>query len=365
MTIVESYWCSKREWVNLDEIHGMTLREDAPPEVQESYRIYRIQIWERNRWRQDNRVNRKPKKASESGERKLNYKEVVKKAQFVINEKYGFGSLHLVPCDLWRHGDQINLWTYWQGHQLRNIDEKGVDVLLVGQDWGNPWSKKNAHLVKTIEKIQAGDDVCYPVNCSTDRNLICLFKAFGDHVDITKKNPGLRLFFTNYSLGYRTGSETGGMTRRLLRMDKEFFSDLVKTIKPKIIICLGKITFEAVTNMPVKGFSEASKNGEPLKAFFPREEYIPVYGVAHCGARGCQNAGGLANMRKAWDRIASDFYSKYCRVNETTTEEDVIKCGQCRIGHWVPLHPESKNNHSFICSNCGIELHITPAATVE
>lgn len=46
MTIFESFWCSKREWVDLDEISGMTLRKDAPPEAQESYKIYLHQVIE-------------------------------------------------------------------------------------------------------------------------------------------------------------------------------------------------------------------------------------------------------------------------------------------------------------------------------
>ena len=46
MTKFERFWCSRREWVNLDEKTGMTLRKDAPPEAQESYRIYKLQVRE-------------------------------------------------------------------------------------------------------------------------------------------------------------------------------------------------------------------------------------------------------------------------------------------------------------------------------
>ncbi len=46
MTMLESFWCSKREWVDLDEKSGMTLRKDAPPEAQESYKIYLQQVIE-------------------------------------------------------------------------------------------------------------------------------------------------------------------------------------------------------------------------------------------------------------------------------------------------------------------------------
>ena len=49
-----------------------------------------------------------------------------------------------------------------------------------------------------------------------------MFKAFGENVDIMSTDPGMRLFFTNYSLGYRNGRQSGGMTKKLMKED-EFF----------------------------------------------------------------------------------------------------------------------------------------------
>ncbi|MCR5118884.1 MAG: hypothetical protein K6B44_04610 [Lachnospiraceae bacterium] len=204
-------------------------------------------------------------------------------------------------CELWEKGNQINLWTYWQGFQLKNIDEKGVDILLVGQDWGNP--DRNPEVVGTIKRIQSGDrSAVYPCNASvTDRNLVELFKIYG--CDITKREPGKRIFFTNYSLGYRKGSETGGMTKGLMRKDSELFDELVTSIKPRVIICLGKITFEMVSHIVTKGFLEKLRNGEPWEAVYPSDKTIRVYGVAHCGARGLSNVGGMEIMKKAWEKI--------------------------------------------------------------
>lgn len=42
----ESFWSSNWDWVKFTE-KGMTIREDAPPEAQESYRIHKQQIKER------------------------------------------------------------------------------------------------------------------------------------------------------------------------------------------------------------------------------------------------------------------------------------------------------------------------------
>ena len=234
----------------------------------------------------------------------MKYLEVVRKAQKEVKSRGVYGKLSLYACDTWLKGDQINLWTYWQGHQYEDVDE-GVDILLVGQDWGNP--SKDEKTISRIEDIQSGKiDSFYNDHASvTDKNLKELFQCLG--CDIEKADPGLRLFFTNYSLGYRKGKETGGMTKSLLRKDAELFDDLVKAIKPKIIICLGKITYEAVINHSVNGFVDRLSKGKPFVSLYPGIDSIKVYGVAHCGSYGANNVGGMKNMKKAWKVIAKEF----------------------------------------------------------
>ncbi|MBR6150213.1 MAG: hypothetical protein IKQ25_02935 [Lachnospiraceae bacterium] len=238
----------------------------------------------------------------------MKYKDVVEKAIKARRKPYGNGVY--APCETWLAGNQINLWTYWQGYQLKDIDENHVDVLLVGQDWGNPGLDKNADAMERIKKIQAGEKaVGYDVKLSpTDRNLAEMFKAFGEKIDISKDNPGMRLFFTNYSLGYRTGRETGGMTKGLMKEDKEFFDELVLAIQPKIIICLGKLTYEMVSGQITKDFCKRLQEGKPFKAPFPLKRDIMVYGVAHCGSRGSQNVGGPKKMKSAWNYVAEQYH---------------------------------------------------------
>ncbi len=238
----------------------------------------------------------------------MRYQGVVAKAKKMA--RIGTAKVPFAECELWEKGEQINLWTYWQGYQLKDIDENGVDILLVGQDWGNP--ERNKSVSERIREIQAGASaVSYIANVSiTDKRLALMFKAFGENIDITSKNPGMRLFFTNYSLGYRSGSETGGMTKTIMRQDKELFEDLVEAIKPKIIICLGKITFEMVSGKVAKGFNTKLKNGEPLIADYYNNPSIPVYGVAHPGSWGLRNIGGDEYvMRAAWDKIAYEYFN--------------------------------------------------------
>lgn len=235
----------------------------------------------------------------------MTYAEVVEKAKKQVNERSTYGNRHITykSCDTWINGDQINLWAYWQGYQIEDIDA-GVDILLVGQDWGNP--DRNPEVIRRIEMIQQGrTDLSYHATVSpTDRNMTAFFAVL--NCDITKKDPGRRLLFTNYSLGYRSGSETGGMTKSLMLEDKELFEDLVAAVKPKMIICLGKLTYEAVCGSVAHGFLERIKKGMPFKSHFYRNESIPVYGVPHCGARGLNNAGGKAVVFQVWNTIARD-----------------------------------------------------------
>lgn len=131
--------------------------------------------------------------------------------------------------------------------------------------------------------------------------------------DIYSRNPGKRLFFTNYVLGYRTGnqSESGGMTEGLMLRDRELFKKLVQAIKPKIIICLGKITFEAVSGIKANDFIKTLQDGKPHKAYFSGNKTIPVYGVAHCGAWGKRNVGSMERMKVNWQFIAEEYKEKY------------------------------------------------------
>ncbi len=244
-------------------------------------------------------------------EKKMRYADVVSEA--INMERAGSAKVPFQQCKLWEQGNQINLWTYWQGYQLKDIDTKGVDILLVGQDWGNPEKKDNIAICESIKRIQNGEPGVFyePIISKTDQRLAWLFHAFGDNVDITRKDSGMRIFFTNYSLGYRAGKESGSMTKKVMRQDSDLFNKLVSAIKPRIIICLGQITYEMVVGKTTKGFSAQLRTGEPFKSFYGNTDIL-VYGVAHPGNLGLRNLGGSeAVMRAAWDKIAKDYYATW------------------------------------------------------
>ncbi len=236
----------------------------------------------------------------------MKYCEVVKEAKRILRDRYCYGNntVTLYSCEDWEHGNQINLWTYWQGFQLKDIDEKGVDILLVGQDWGNPKSSDNIEIINRIREIQSGDEtVEYLAKSPTDKNLKYFFEAF--NVDLERRDNEIRLFFTNYCLGYRSGqSETGGMTQKIMREDRELFELLVLSIKPKVIICLGKDTYEMVTDSKTKEYLKYLKRGKAFKS--TKNKTIKVYGVPHSGTWGTANIGTREEVMVIWRNVATD-----------------------------------------------------------
>ena len=61
----------------------------------------------------------------------------------------------------------------------------------------------------------------------------------------------------------------------------------------------------------MSGFVEQLRTGKPLVGSSPVCENIKVYGVAHCGALGANNVGGMSVMLKTWRATAKD-YKKIC-----------------------------------------------------
>lgn len=50
--------------------------------------------------------------------------------------------------------------------------------------------------------------------------------------------------------------------------------------------------------------------------------------------------------------------------NRLMSGEQVV-CYSCHKGHYQPLNPSAKVNHSFICDNCGDHYHWDPDIFVE
>lgn len=246
------------------------------------------------------------------------YKDLVAKAKEIWRAgirsgSYGNKKIQFTACETWFSDkcNEINLWTYWQGHGLTDFSD--IKIMLVGQDWGNEDTEKDA--VNRIKEMWENKRNLYynkkdkendkKLENPTEQHLCELFLCLGKEYDLSEYNS--QLFFTNYFLGYRSGSETGNMTKTLLSKDKDAFEKLVDIVQPKVIICLGKLVSEMVVGRTIKGFSKKLKTGMILSYDYPDNSEIKVYCVGHCGSRGVSNRGGIENMVEDWIRIAEDM----------------------------------------------------------
>lgn len=208
------------------------------------------------------------------------------KTDYMKRESLG-NNTDLLWCDLC---EEINLWTYWQGRG--NSDTK---ILLVGQDWGCAFDDNFDKFKRCIEHINRGDnDIDYAEHTTslTDVQLIDLFKILG--YDLHQRNNDL--FFTNLALGYRKKGSSGGQVKEYLEKDVKYTCRLIEILKPQVIICLGKDTFEilasAIKQCKIKldNFYDSLENGTNYcDVSLNNGMESRIYAVAHCGNYGTMN----------------------------------------------------------------------------
>ncbi len=85
-----------------------------------------------------------------------------------------------------------------------------------------------------------------------------------------------------------------------------------------------KITYEAITGEKTNDFSKTLQAGTPFVTGYPGLKGTKVFGVAHCGALGSRNVGGMPNMKKAWRIIANEFCDSR-RILEVELDDAVLK----------------------------------------
>ena len=221
-----------------------------------------------------------------------------------------------------RECDEINFWTYWQGRG--HLDAK---IMLVGQDWGNPWEGSCEGFLKKVKGTTSGTitDYMKDNDSITDKNLAQLFRELKPDLDISQ--PCEDLFFTNFVLGYRTGNISGNFKKAWARKDSKYFRELVNIIEPKVVLCLGRSTYEAVIQVldPQKklrigrynAFIESGDN--PRTVLLESGKEAAVFALAHCGAvgtmnrnRGYEHAKGLDLQKKDWERIRDYLMDHQC-----------------------------------------------------
>lgn len=146
--------------------------------------------------------------------------------------------------------NDIGLWTYSHTPGEYNLD---AEILIIGQDWGN-----EKYINKFIEKRKQNayhTKKNIPLNKSKDITTENLYKALselGSKIDLSKQEtPKSRNYFlTNIVLCYKTQDNMNAKVHKecYVNCKNRFLDKLINIIEPKIIITLGRNTFEYFWN---------------------------------------------------------------------------------------------------------------------
>lgn len=245
----------------------------------------------------------------------MTYEELVKK----VNEKSNHADFESKSG---MQLQEVNAWTYWQGVGVRN-----PKVMIVGQDWGSDKAAKNYFTAideMMVEGVSHHDDVRYfkyvpevydgGKDFATDVNLAEGLTYLGYADVMHRRYPDL--FFTNLIPWYRKSDKSvGGFKASWVTKDedvKEYFSNLIQILKPKIVICLGKDTFVHATRiMGVQsvlgkeswnGYLNAQRN--PVEIHLDSGDTVHFFAMCHPGYWGVKNRSWSGeNFRNDWDKI--------------------------------------------------------------
>ena len=190
----------------------------------------------------------------------------------------------------------INRWNLWQG----NLD---ADIMVIGQDYGQ---KEDG---VAIEVCSYADSTNH-----TDRKLRELIEcAFDKSID------EMPLFFTNMANCYRKKRTSGGMHSGWLPIcANKYMERLIRIVRPKIIIVLGRSAFEALhcmDNLSIKCLDPIKSGKESYAEMIQHcyqidfgDEKIGVFPVYHPGANSQMNRT-FEQQLEDWKKI-SEHYKK-------------------------------------------------------
>lgn len=193
---------------------------------------------------------------------------------------------------------EINLWTYWQGYNAM-----APKVLVLGQDFGCPFGGafgEEADYIETIRKTEQDGGLHYfdvygdKKISVTDINLAALLKSLDRGYDDVIGRRYDDIFFTNVCLGYRNDKNSGAFQKSWITdIEKNAYPKLLKILKPSVIVCLGKHTYDSFLEVMGK---EDTRIRKDFNKFIEKNckhpfkvKGIPVFAVAHCGAMGTLN----------------------------------------------------------------------------
>ena len=224
--------------------------------------------------------------------------------------------------------EEHSLWTYWQGRGVRN-----PKIMVVGQDWGSiEQSEKYYEYIKkhpdakvvSYEQIREENPELAKSEFTTDKELQRFFEDYLGYSQICKNHYD-DIYFTNLIPGYRDGKHsTGssdevqkGVTPRVL----EDIKNILKTLKPEFIICLGRIVGESIAEVYEKknvitsagGFNEFldvelnKENPQPIALDLGEGHHAKMFVISHLGSLGKANRKRYFNKKGIEKTVEDDW----------------------------------------------------------
>lgn len=175
----------------------------------------------------------------------------------------------------------------------KNLD---ADLMIVAQDWASQefLNRRNSQQQREKRKLTGQDE-----DLATNRNLKSrLEEHFGFSFSQT--------FATDVFVYVKPGEMNGYIPMRYLEdCAKRYTIPQIEIVEPRMVVCLGASTFEAVRcalGLPKISFSEAC--APTAHTTYKGSE---IYAVAHTGGQGTANAGSKDNVNKIWAGLAGRF----------------------------------------------------------
>lgn len=222
--------------------------------------------------------------------------------------------------------NEVNLWTYWCGGR-NSLD---ADILVVGQDWGQI-IENDSVWNKLANLSEASDEISYHEifnneESPTDKRLCELFESIGitdvKHDFYHSGRNSKNIFFTNFVQCYRTENTSGKYYQKWGRNCSDYFKRLVNIVEPKVILCLGRNTFDSVlltagekkTNC---NYNKTIQSGYRILNINGTVAF--VFPLAHPGTMGtlnrcrCESNKGISSkkgmelQKKDWEKIKDLF----------------------------------------------------------
>lgn len=187
--------------------------------------------------------------------------------------------------------NDLSKWSEWHG----NLDAR---ILLIAQDFFNLENYRICNGEIESEGVPLA---------RTNRNLIALFKELGVDIGTPRKHDARQgVFFTNAVLCLKQGSKDEGIDRDYFRnCGASFLCPLIKIIKPKIVITLGRHALDSVMVAFEQPFNGNSKMYELVEENTPKDlpngtKLFPFY---HCSPHVTARWRTLKQQMEDWKKV--------------------------------------------------------------